>query len=67
MKITILVLIATEKDEVLIKLLENDTFGDCLQDETKNLLLKQIQTVIKQDTFKPKDFLSALDIKKNKP
>ena len=38
-----------------------------MQDETKNLLLKQIQTGIKQDAFKPKDFLSALDIKKNKP
>ena len=37
-----------------------------MQDETKNLLLKQIQAGIKQDTFKPKDFLSALDIKKNK-
>lgn len=38
-----------------------------MQTETQNLLLKQIQTGIKQDAFKPKDFLSALDIKKNKP
>lgn len=38
-----------------------------MQDETKNLLLKQIQTGIKQDAIKPKDFLSALDMKKNKP
>jgi hypothetical protein len=37
-----------------------------MQDEAKNLLLKQIQTGIKQDNVKPKDFLSALDLKKNK-
>ena len=35
-----------------------------MQDEAKNLLLKQIQTGIKQDNVKPKDFLSALDLKK---
>jgi hypothetical protein len=35
-----------------------------MQDEAKNLLLKQIQTGIKQDNLKPKDFLSALDLKK---
>ncbi len=38
-----------------------------MQEETKNLLLKQIQTGIKQENFKPKDFLSSLDMKKNKP
>lgn len=38
-----------------------------MQTETQNLLLKQIQTGIKQDAALPKDFLSALDIKKNKP
>ena len=38
-----------------------------MQEETKNLLLKQIQSGIKQDTLKPKDFLSALDVKKFKP
>jgi hypothetical protein len=37
-----------------------------MQEETKNLLLKQIQSGIKQDTLKPKDFLSALDLKQNK-
>jgi hypothetical protein len=35
-----------------------------LQDETRNMLLKQIQSGIKQDNVKPKDFLSALDLKK---
>ncbi len=35
-----------------------------MQDEAKNLLLKQIQTGIKQDNVKPKDFLSSLDLKK---
>ena len=35
-----------------------------MQDETRNMLLKQIQTGIKQDNVKPKDFLSALDLKK---
>jgi hypothetical protein len=30
-------------------------------------LLKQIQTGIKQDAALPKDFLSALDLKKTKP
>jgi hypothetical protein len=35
-----------------------------MQTETQNLLLKQIQSGIKQDAFKPSDFLSALDLKK---
>lgn len=38
-----------------------------MQTETQNLLLKHIQNGIRQDAFKPKDYLSALDIKKNKP
>jgi hypothetical protein len=38
-----------------------------MQEETKNLLLKQIQQGIQKDAHKPKDFLSALDLKKNKP
>jgi hypothetical protein len=37
-----------------------------MQAETQNLLLKQIQSGIKQDTANPKDFLSALDLKKPK-
>jgi hypothetical protein len=38
-----------------------------MQTETQNLLLKQIQTGIKQDAALPKDFLSALDLKQSKP